>query len=164
MRQGAVSSLTGVQDDDVLLAVAVQAADEGLHLIRREVGGVEGEILVAVHVVDVGPHDLQGDTSSGVAGDDGLQIRHILVAVPALVEPCRSGLKKKGLPLKPPAKGRGRGRGERGGGGEGERTHSPKDQSGIAAGRPTSSVYWSITATGDGPAKKYRSSTPPMTL
>lgn len=121
MRQGAVSSLTGVQDDDVLLAVAVQAADEGLHLIRREVGGVEGEILVAVHVVDVGPHDLQGDTSSGVAGDDGLQIRHILVAVPALVEPCRSGLKKKGLPLKPPAKGRGRGRGERGGGGEWER-------------------------------------------
>ena len=40
----------------------------------------------------------------------------------------------------------------------------PKDQYGIGAGRPINSVYCCTTESGDGPAKKYKSIIPPITL
>ena len=56
-------------------------------MARREVDRIEREILAAVHVVDVRPDRLQWDPGLGVAGDHAIQISHVLVAIPRLVEP-----------------------------------------------------------------------------
>ena len=53
-----------------------------LHLVLGEVVGVQAEVPIAIHVVDVGPHDLQGDVSSLVVGHHVSQLLHMLVTPP----------------------------------------------------------------------------------
>lgn len=55
-----------------------------LHLVFREVVRVQSEVSVAIHVVDVSPHDLQGNVSCLVLGHHLSQLLNILIAPPAL--------------------------------------------------------------------------------
>uniref|UniRef100_A0A5K0XY94 Uncharacterized protein n=1 Tax=Nymphaea colorata TaxID=210225 RepID=A0A5K0XY94_9MAGN len=60
-----------VDEDHVLEASAVEFGEEGCHFLGREVDGVESEVLCSVHVIVVGPHDIQRDAGIDVAIDHG---------------------------------------------------------------------------------------------
>lgn len=74
-----------VNHDDVVLVVGVQVGDEGAHLVERVALRVEGEDAATVHVVNVGPHGLEGDAGLGVVVDDLGDLKGVLVAVAAVV-------------------------------------------------------------------------------
>eukprot|EP00162_Nutomonas_longa_P014170 comp21855_c0_seq1/m.49429 comp21855_c0_seq1/g.49429 ORF comp21855_c0_seq1/g.49429 comp21855_c0_seq1/m.49429 type:complete len:488 (-) comp21855_c0_seq1:72-1535(-) len=79
----------GIHNEDILLAVCMQTGDKFVHFVHGIVDRVQGEIAVAVHVVDVGPHDLQRNAGSTVVGNDLLELLDTLVTPAALVESKR---------------------------------------------------------------------------
>ena len=54
-----------------------------LHFVFGKVGRIQGEIPVAIHVVNISPHDFQGDVGSLVFGNHFRQLLHMLVPPPA---------------------------------------------------------------------------------
>ena len=54
-----------------------------LHFVLWEVTRVQAEVSIAIHVVDVSPHDFQGDVCCLVLGHHLSQLLNILIAPPA---------------------------------------------------------------------------------
>eukprot|EP00128_Syssomonas_multiformis_P009240 Colp12_sorted_trinity150504_noHs@21458 len=63
----------------------MEILNELAHTGLREVGGIPGEILILVHVIDVSPHGLKRDAGLLVAGNNILELSKVLVAITALV-------------------------------------------------------------------------------
>ncbi|KAL2278986.1 hypothetical protein FJTKL_14124 [Diaporthe vaccinii] len=72
---------------NVMLVILVQLLDKLLHQVKREPLRVEGEDPAELHVIDVGPHGLQGDGGLAVVVDDLGDVVDVLIAVAALVIP-----------------------------------------------------------------------------
>mmetsp|Transcript_38888 Transcript_38888/g.59091 ORF Transcript_38888/g.59091 Transcript_38888/m.59091 type:complete len:943 (+) Transcript_38888:2673-5501(+) len=70
---------TGVDDDDHLLAIGLDAFSVGLEVLPISV--VNGEVGVSIHVGDIEPDALERDASIGVALLVGLHIGESLVAI-----------------------------------------------------------------------------------
>jgi hypothetical protein len=75
----------GVNHHNVLLVVLVQVVDNAAHLVKREALGVKSENPTVVHVVDVGPHGLEGNGGGAVVGDNLSNVDPVTVSVTTLV-------------------------------------------------------------------------------
>lgn len=78
--------ITWINNQHVFLAVSVEGTDEPAHLFLGEVDGIEREILVAIHVVNVSPHNFKWDAGFCVSRDHTFEVSNVLVAVTALME------------------------------------------------------------------------------
>jgi hypothetical protein len=77
---------TWVQNHDELLVVCVQGINKWAKLLHWVVLRAESEVFVMVHMVNVGPHGFHRNVHLLVPCHHGLQLLHILVPVPGLVE------------------------------------------------------------------------------
>ena len=78
--------ITRVENQDILLPIDVELLHKIAHFIFVVADGIESEILVSVHVVDVIPHGIQGDVCLLVILHHRLELIHSVVTPPALVE------------------------------------------------------------------------------
>lgn len=69
-----------------------------LHAVQRKLVGVDREGLVLVHIVDIAPYRVQGNTSFLVLGKHCLELRNVGVAPAALVETESPEGRNDGLP------------------------------------------------------------------
>lgn len=75
-----------VNHDDVVLVVLVKMRDERTELLHGVALWVGGEDEATVHIVDIGPHSLEGNAGLTVIVDDFGDLESILVTVSALME------------------------------------------------------------------------------
>jgi hypothetical protein len=78
--------ITRVENQDILLPIDVELLHKSAHFIFVVADGIESEILVSVHVVDVIPHGIQGDVCLLVVLHHRLELIYSVVTPPALVE------------------------------------------------------------------------------
>jgi len=69
-----------------VLAVVMEVVHQFAHLLQRISGWIIGEHPSPVHVVDIVPHGLQGDSSPAVVVNNFSSLVDISVAVFAVVE------------------------------------------------------------------------------
>jgi hypothetical protein len=80
--------VTRVDNDNVLLSIGVKLLHERPHFVLVVADGVEGEILVGIHVVDVVPDGVQGDVRLLVILHHELEVVDRVIAPLALMKSC----------------------------------------------------------------------------
>ena len=77
---------TRVENQNVALVARVKRLYKLAHLREREALAVSREILAKVHVVDVSPHDFEGNSSSRIVSNNLSDHVDVPVSILALVE------------------------------------------------------------------------------
>lgn len=83
-----MSKLTWIQYENIFLAILMKFINKFLHPVKWKINRINCEILIAVHIINICPHDLKRDLRFCIARYHILNFSNTFIAISALVKAC----------------------------------------------------------------------------